>query len=434
MFKINPGEAKTDLYGIGKGEAQVFDTSQTERAALFAQKQKAAAERLKQKQEADRLGDISKQLGAMSSVAYMPRDRELIAGKTQGVKDYVLKNVDKLTKGDPASMIEFQNLYGDLKSTAEQSKNAREFWEQEGNKIASNPGLYRPEAIDYHMGFAGKEHMGDFAYDATQLKHNVDYGKHVLDNLLPAAQKMARQNGYNTDFTPEQAKQLIADDLDSSDVKFEQVAYDFNKANPEELARLGNPKNAKEYAQAKFSPQLVVKDRKPIPMSERNGGDNRKLPKVAGTYTDQGNGKGEFQFEYTNTADNPYLTIQQPGTKQAIEIKPQKVIFDGKNTRLQALTKPGKDDAGIDVPGKEITLDYNYVSDIMANKFGIKNVYDIKEGSDIPDHVTVKRVSVPAGQEKKYSVKGKEYSHSAVEKAAKASGMSVEEYLKAIGK
>ena len=135
-------------------------------------------------------------------------------------------------------------------------------------------------------------------------------------------------------------------------------------------------------------------------MSERNGGDNRKLPKVAGTYTDQGNGKGEFQFEYTNTADNPYLTIQQPGTKQAIEIKPQKVIFDGKNTKLIALTKPGKNDLGEDVPGKEITLDYNYVSDIMANKFGIKNVYGIKEGSDIPDHVTVKRVSVPAGQNK----------------------------------
>jgi hypothetical protein len=121
------------------------------------------------------------------------------------------------------------------------------------------------------------------------------------------------------------------------------------------------------------------------------------------------------------------------GSGKAIEIKPQRIVYDGPNTKLIALTKPGKNDLGEDVPGKEIELPYNYVSDIMANKFGIKNVYDIPGGT-APEHVTVKRYSNSAGQEKKYSVKGKEYSHSAVEKAAKASGMSVEEYLKAIGK
>lgn len=392
MYKINPGEARTDLYGINKGEAQVFDTSQTERAITLAEQQKANAAKIKQKEESKRLDDIYTQLGAMSSVAYMPRDRELIADKTQGVKDYVLKNVDKLMKGDPASMIQFQNLYGDLKSTAEQSKNVREQWEQQGNKIAANPELYRPEATDYHLRFASKDQAGNFAYDTTQLKHNVDYGKHVLSELRPAASAIATKNGYNTDFTADQAKQLIADDL-TDPQKFEQVGYDFKKAAPEELSRLGNPKTPIEYAQAKYAKDLLVRDRKPIPMSERNGGDNRKLPKVAGTYTDQGNGKGEFSFEYTNTTDNPYLTIQQPGTNQAIEIKPYKVIFDGKNTKLIGLTKPGKDDAGIDVPGKEISLDYNYVSDIMANKFGIKNIYDLQHGNE-PEHVTVKRSSV----------------------------------------
>jgi len=466
MYKINPGEARTDLYGINKGEAQVFDTSQTERVALMAQKQQADAAKQKQKEEDKRLGDITTQLGAMSSVAYMPRDRELIAGKTQGVKDYVLKNIDKLTKGDPASMIEFQNLYGDLKSTAEQSKNAREQWEQQGNKIAANPDLYRPEATDYHLNFASKAQAGNYAYDTTQLKHNVDYGKHVLSELMPAAQKMAKQSGYSTDFTDAQAKELIANDL-TDPVKFEQIGYDFSKAKPEDLAKLGNPKTPIEYAQAKYAPQLIVRDRKPIPMSERNGGDSRKLPKVAGTYTDYGNGKGEFQFEYTNTTDNPYLTIPEPGSKnisplkkttielfnkpefdseenrkkyydnlrskgvpndqiedlknyietgvdndgqKAIEIKPYKVIFDGKNTKLVGLTKPGKNDLGEDVPGKEVSLDYSGSSDVLNNKFGIKNVYDI-QNDNAPKHVTVKRSTVPStGSDSKYNIKGKAYS------------------------
>lgn len=408
MYKINPGEARTDLYGINKGEAQVFDTSQTERAALMAQKQQADAAKQKQKEEDKRLGDITTQLGAMSSVAYMPRDRELIAGKTQGVKDYVLKNIDKLTKGDPASMIEFQNLYGDLKSTAEQSKNAREQWEQQGNKIAANPDLYRPEATDYHLNFASKAQAGNYAYDTTQLKHNVDYGKHVLSELMPAAQKMAKQSGYSTDFTDAQAKELIANDL-TDPVKFEQIGYDFSKAKPEDLAKLGNPKTPIEYAQAKYAPQLIVRDRKPIPASEGKTAED-KLPKVAGTYTDKGNGKGEFQFEYTNTTDNPYITIQDPTTDNAVEVKPQRIIYDGKDTKLVALTHPGKDKFGRNIPGKEVDLDYNYVSDIMANKFGIKNVYDI-QNDNAPKHVTVKRSTVPStGSDSKYNIKGKAYS------------------------
>lgn len=410
MYNINPGQARTDLYGINKGEAQVFDTSDVERNIRLDARERAAAERARKKQEADRLDDINTQLGALGTVAYMPRDRALVAEKTKAVRDYTIKNIDKLTKGDPNSMIEFQNLYGDLKTFSESSKNTREAWEQMVNKVSSEPNVWRPETVDYLNDFASTGKAGVHQLDPSMLKHNVDYGDYVLKTLQPAAERMAKESPYAKDFTLEQAKNLIADDLTDA-VKHDQAAYDFGKASKEELSRLGNPKNEVEYYQAKYAPKLVVRDREAIPASvQKLGQDDRKLPKVAGTYTNKGDGKAEFQFEYTNTTDNPYLTIQEPNTHKAVEIKPQKVVYDGKNTRLIGLTKPGKDDNGEDVPGKEIELPYNYVSDIMANKFGIKNVYDIQQGNE-PDHVTVKRSDV-SGVNKgpSYTIKGKKYS------------------------
>ena len=75
-------------------------------------------------------------------------------------------------------------------------------------------------------------------------------------------------------------------------------------------------------------------------------------------------------------------------------MKPYKVNFDGKDTNLEVLTKPGKNSLGLDVPGQVINLDYTSVSDIMKNKFGIDNVYDLQYSGKEPKHVTVKRVDI----------------------------------------
>ena len=138
MFRIDTGQARADLYGINKGAAQVLDLSPLRENAQAEADRNFAKQQLKSKQEQAREEDIMANLSVAGKVAIMPKDRGLIAGKSKAVRDYVVQNIDALKKGDANAMMQYQNLAGDLTTSAEQSKNFREAWEQRGLNIAGS--------------------------------------------------------------------------------------------------------------------------------------------------------------------------------------------------------------------------------------------------------------------------------------------------------
>ncbi len=383
MYKVSPREARTDLYNTGENSDQIFDPSITihniDRDAA-ARERKAAA---KAKAEQENQDDIEAQLKSMGGKAIMSHDTPLVAQKSQAVIDYTSKNIDKLKAGDMNARMGFDNIIGDLQTTTAQSVDKRQKVEQTGAMIAANPSKFRQDSVDNFMDFYSSKHAGDMNFNpANYLKENINYNDRVVKELSPFAQRMAQESPLKKVYTKDQANELIASDLEDPHM-FDQANYDFNNATD----KLG-AKTPVEYYQKRYAPKLVVSDTK-SPAEWMVNGSSDKRPKVNGTYTNVGNNRGEFQFEYANTTDNPYLTIKDPETGSALEVKPTKVIFGGKTPMLQVATKSSKNEFGDVIPGKTISLDYNSVSDIMHNKFGIENVYDIKEGKP-PKNVTVK--------------------------------------------
>lgn len=267
MFKVSTQDARTDLYGIGKGAAQVLDLTPLREQAQLEEKERFAQQQAKAKTRADRQDKINEQIGALGSVAINPRDRELFAQKQKSVRDYVIQNSDALNNGDANAAMGFQNLYGNLMTEAEQSKNGREQWEQIGQQIAKDPSKYRPEAIEHYMDYMHPDHAGQYEFDTTPLKQNFDYSDHVTKDLFPHAKSVAGANehGYSSSFNLKQANDLIADDL-TDPVKFEQAHYDYEKSDD----KLG-AKTPLEYYQKRYAPKLVINSTKPLPEYLMNG-------------------------------------------------------------------------------------------------------------------------------------------------------------------
>lgn len=383
MYRIDTGQARTDLY-----KSDPFDYTIAQRN-IESQVASANAEKIqKQKNEAAREADIMSNLSKMGQIKIMPKDQPMFAEKANNIYDYVSKNHEKLNSGDTDAMMEYQKMLGDYQTSAEMSKNFREAWEQRGLQLQKEPGAYRPDVIEQHLNRASTEDAGNWNIDDSIYKKNINYNDRVMSVLQPSAQRMAKESPFKKTFTIEQANKQIEDDLTDAQL-YDQAHYDFEMAKD----KLGAT-NPVDFYKKVYAPKLVVDDTKTAPEFMYGGGTDKTRPKVAGTYLKGPGGKDTFQFEYTNTTDNPYITIPDPKDKnKTLEVKPYKVEFGGETPVLKVLTRPtGEGDSRKE--GAEITLGYNSVSDIMNNKFGIENVYDLKSEESTPKHVTVKRTDV----------------------------------------
>lgn len=387
MYRIDTGQARTDLYGIGKGAAQVLDLSPLRESAMAEADRNFAEKQLKSKQEQAREDDIMTNLSAMGKVAIMPKDRELIAGKSQAVRDFVVQNIDGLKKGDANLMMQYQNLAGDLSTSAEQSKNFREAWEQRGLQLQKEPGAYRKGALETHLGRASTEDAGNWNIDDSIYKKNINYLDRVTGDLSNYAQKAAKDTPYGKTYTLDQANELIASDLENPEL-FDQATYDFNSTEN----KLG-AKNAVEYYQKKYAPKLVIKDTKAGPQSQGSGSGSKR-PAVASVVTKDKSGTTTATINFTDKPDNPYLTIENPGKRgETMELRPMSIVRkpDGKIV-LKASTKAsGEGDNRVE--GKVMEVDYTDVAEVMNNTFGIDNPVSLLEGN-APEHVTVKKYDI----------------------------------------
>jgi hypothetical protein len=300
MLQLNTGQARTDLYEVGKGSDQVFDPTI---GVHIADREMAANERkraAKAKQEQENLDDINAQLKGMQGKAIMSHDTPLVAEKSQAIIDYTRKNIDKLKSGDINTKLGFDQIMADLQQTTAQSVDKRQKVEQTAQMLAANPDKYRPDSITSLGGFISSKHAGDMNFNpAEYVKENINYNERVVKELSPFAQRMAQDKPLSKTFTKEQANELIASDLEDPH-NFEQAHYDFEKASD----KLG-AKDPIEYYQKRYADKLIVKDVK-APQEWMVSGESEKN-KINVTHTTDKEG-GELHVMNKNT--NEEVTIQ----------------------------------------------------------------------------------------------------------------------------
>jgi hypothetical protein len=386
MYNNSTADARTDLYGIGKGAAQIIDTTQTQENILQKKKEDFAAKQAKAKEQADTEADVMSNLSKMGSIEIMPKDQQMFAEKAQGIRDFVNKNHDKLRNGDIGATLEFQRLYGDYNTNAEMSKNYREKWEANGQMIAKDPAAYREGVMEEHLKRASTADAGNWNDDPSVYKQNINYNDRVLKVLAPNAQAMAQDTPYRKTFTIDQANKSIEDDLKDAQL-FEQASYDFNKA----ADKLGT-KDPIEYYKKIYAPKLVVSDTKAGPQASGSGNATTR-PRVSAVVTEAPNGDKTASFNFTDKPENPKLKVDNPDIpNQTMDITPMAIVKT-KGGKIMLKGSVTEKDAGGNPIQKIKLVDYSTVADVMTNSFGIENPTALLEGN-APEHVTVKKYNL----------------------------------------
>jgi hypothetical protein len=250
MFQIDPHSARTDLYGIGKGEAQVIDLSPTMERAAEERKQSFANKQSIEKRKDSREDDLYNRIGDLDKASIYAGHRPEFAAKQKELSDFTVKNIQKLREGDSEAIMQFQDLYSSIRTNAELSKNFREQKERIGLELLKDPAAYRDESIDY-LTNTGRDENGDISYeiDPSKIRKNVDLMGDFDKTVRPLIDKVAQGSSYSyTDaqgnehsvdhnsFDENQATVLLQDRLKHPEVA-EQAAYSFNKLPPEEKAK-----------------------------------------------------------------------------------------------------------------------------------------------------------------------------------------------------
>lgn len=326
-YRVDPNQARTDLYGIGKGLAQVVDLSPTRRAAEISQ---ARADK-KLEDERAREENLIANISALGKGDVRPNDLGYFADKQRAVYD-LAKNKFVKSKGNLSidDQLEIEMAVNAIKQEAFVSKDAREQAEQYQKAAILNPEKYddptEVQAINdflYNPGKAGQ--WGDM----PTLTQRYDYGQHVIKDLLPAAEQYAAHNsqrGYEV-HTIDQAKQMIANDLNDP-IKFRQAAKDFKNA--EDKLGAADPL---DFYQKKFAPQLVINKTPQLQQWQVYGpGDANKK---------------DIRVTHTVKDDEEEYAVQDPKTNEEVVLikKDGNIVGGIKGGRLTPAEKSERDKA-----------------------------------------------------------------------------------------
>ncbi len=398
-YNINPNGGSNPNGTIGQAGAQVFDLGITERnlARNAAAEEAKRAAKLKREQAIQ--DDVNANLAKMGQIAIMPKDQALFAQDATKIRDHVKQNIDALKNGDVNAMMQFQQMYGDYMTKAEQSKNFREKWEENGQMIAKEPDSYDQEVKNAHMERASSIDAGNWVEDPNIYHKTINYNDRLMDQLRPFAEQAATQSIGRKVYTLPQAEEDIARDLENPAI-YNQATRDFEKAKAAGVEM--GAKDAIDYYKKKYAPKLVVNDRTPIP--EAYMGEKKKpLPGVSSVVTqDDETGETVASINFTDKPENPPLVVGNPKVPgQTLKVVPMAVVKKKNgDVVLRASTLPTGEGENRE-EGKIVELPYNIVSDVMKNTFGIKNPWDLLVEGTVPEHVTVKRTNVTPKEEKK---------------------------------
>lgn len=390
MYKIDTGQARTDLYGMNKGDAQVFDTSVAQEGIVQGRKEKFARQQAENKLAQDRENDVTAQLGALNKISVLAREQPMFAEMQKGLYDKVKANIGKIRSGDTNALLDIQANINEIYTKAELSKNTREQIEKTAAAmLAKGRDKYRKASNDYIFDYAtNPKYNGDYSFDPNMITERVNLSEYISDKLVGYAHEQAPNNrGYKKN-TPEQRKKLITNSLAGDPLLLQAANDEFAEATD----RLGAT-TPLEYAANKYESNLLVDD-KPQLAEWQMGGNKTKRPEVAAVVTNKPDGSSSATINFTDKPDNPYLSIDNPNKPgEVLDVRPMEVIKkpDGKIVLKGATKAIGE---GFDrKEGQVIEVDYNKVADVMNNTFGIDNPQGLFGGS-APSHVTVKQYNL----------------------------------------
>jgi hypothetical protein len=223
-----------EQFGIGKGEAQVFEPIKSNYEDAYKVQEHRAA--VRQKKESD----VYKSLPTLNKIDILPQHQQIFADKQQDLYDYARKNIGKLREGDAGATMEFQQKISKLQNDANISKNIKDQYEKFLTPDALNK--LSDDSIDYVHDFTGYDKETDqfVPLDVKQLKNKVDWvdqaQKHIKVN--PVTRSVERYDPVTgqvdssfSNKTPEaQLDQQIKDNLFGNDEVYSAVLSDYNKA------------------------------------------------------------------------------------------------------------------------------------------------------------------------------------------------------------
>jgi hypothetical protein len=305
-FRIDPSEARTDLYGIGKGAAQVLDLSPLREQAAQEQKQNFIKKQEAQKAGEDRLSGVYSQLALLNKISILPREQKMFADEQTALYDDVKKNISAIRAGDANALLAIQQRIGELNTKAELSKNTREQIEAITKEMLSKGyDKYRPQSIEYMNDFINNPaNNGNYNYDPSQISERIDLADFVNKDLAGYAREQApNDRGYKSN-TPEQRKELLLNALHSDPLKMRQANDDFEAATD----KLG-AKDASEYFAKKYDRNITVNDKPPYPVSVAYPDESKNI-NVTNTVNDNG---GEITVMNKSNNESVRVTYDDKG-------------------------------------------------------------------------------------------------------------------------
>lgn len=387
MFRIDPHQARTDLYGIGKGAAQVIDFSKAQEAALMREKQQQEAE-LKNRQLAAQRGNrVLSQLGELNKNAIMARDEDYFANKKQELYDNVRKNWNRIENNDTEAILAINQKINELMTQTEQSKNLREEAEKKVADFNNDRRKYREDGQQYFTDFMfNKANAGRYDYDPTKLKLNFNFNDEVSGKLLKEAIQGATDNAITKTFSEDRAKDLIKKTIATDPKWLDQAQYDFER-DPDKYGA----SDAVEYYMNKYAPLLIIDKTHPTYYTGFGNGPGQTKKTVESHLAYNNPKDWRMSLEYVNKTNVKSKSVQDPNNPNAsIEVIPQEIVHSGDKTYLDAYTVAGRDPVSyMPIKGKLVRLDYTQARRVAQEDFGIDNIFDVVENGNIPDHINL---------------------------------------------
>lgn len=227
--------------GINSGAAQVFkpyESKYGEEIARIGQQ--------KRKEQNSRQEDIYGDLGKQKTEGIFFKHKPIFAQKQADLYDYVKQNIDKLRKGDAQATIDFHSKLNQLGTDIGLSKNVAESYKEAGKDYMSNPDKYRPEVLDKLHGFEGyNKETGQFEnVDPSIMQQSVDLNKYTRENVAPILKDKIEKGLKGVDVgngkistkewerLPDDIKRNAADQAITDPHIYSEIHYQLKKQNP----------------------------------------------------------------------------------------------------------------------------------------------------------------------------------------------------------
>ena len=285
MYNLNTGQARTDLYGIDKGEAQVFDNkdymAREERGAKFEQ----AKALQKQKQAADRQDDLLKSMAKVGGAKVKPGDLPLFTKDTQALYNKAVSSFDANGNISNKDYLDLMAQSQDLSMRAEASKNHREAIETEMRKY--NPNQHYDAEYKRLQELYNQE--GGYG-ELPSLQERVNINDYTNKVLVPEAEKEVARRGYGThSLTDTEA----IDMLDRSYKSDPNLQFQVQRQASEDLGKNATPDEAREWwvNNQKDRLKFKVTHEKPASYLGYGAKQEEKKPRVTETPISEENGK-----------------------------------------------------------------------------------------------------------------------------------------------